>query len=99
MASANSIPIERVLAALASYGCDPISRGNGQHEARCPVHRGSRKNLSVAEAEDGRVLVNCFHADQSGRGCSAEEIVHALGLEMRDLFPGRRRGSTNGAEG
>jgi len=37
--------------------------------------------LSIGEAGDGTVLVKCFH------GCSASDVVHALGLELADLFP------------
>lgn len=47
----------------------------------CPVHESkSRSSLSIKQAEDGRVLLHCF------AGCSALEIVHALGLELADLF-------------
>src|SRR4051812_29050076 len=37
--------------------------------------------LSVREASDGTVLVHCFH------GCSAAEVMKAVGLELSDLFP------------
>ena len=46
----------------------------------CPAHDDRNASLSVAEGDDGRVLVKCF------AGCSVEEIVAELGLEMRDLF-------------
>jgi hypothetical protein len=53
--------------------------GNG-FTARCPVHDDRANSLSVAEGDDGRVLVNC-HA-----GCETAAIVRTLGLELRDLF-------------
>ena len=47
----------------------------------CPAHDDQRASLSVSEGEDGRALVKC-HA-----GCSAQEVVSALGLTLRDLMP------------
>ena len=65
--------------------------GAGKWEAYCPVHEnpssGHNRSLSVAEGQDGRVLLHC-HA-----GCSPEDIVGALGLTMADLFPPRADGS------
>lgn len=54
--------------------------GSGQWSARCPAHDDRRSSLSVSIGEGGRVLLKC-HA-----GCTAEEIVTALGLSMKDLF-------------
>jgi putative DNA primase/helicase len=51
--------------------------------ARCPAHDDRRASLSVAEGDDGRVLLRC-HA-----GCSTESVARALGLELRDLFADR----------
>lgn len=48
----------------------------------CPAHRDSQPSLSIHEGEDSRALLKCF------AGCGIEEIVAALGLEMRDLFEG-----------
>jgi len=51
----------------------------------CPVHEsgpGNHNNsLSVAAADDGRILVNCHN------GCDAREIVYAFGLTWKDCFP------------
>ena len=58
--------------------------GNGW-TARCPAHEDRVASLSLDE-DDGKILVHC-HA-----GCTAEDVVAALGLTMRDLFVG-----TNGA--
>ncbi len=55
--------------------------GNGWN-ARCPAHGDSNASLSVSVGDDQRVLVNC-HA-----GCTPEEVVHALGFELRHLFAG-----------
>ena len=73
-------PIEKILARLNSV----VSCGDGW-SARCPGHRDRRNSLSVAEGNDGRVLLYC-HA-----GCSVEKIVDDMGLSMFDLFDRRHR--------
>jgi hypothetical protein len=49
--------------------------------ADCPNGHSSRGTLSVGEADDGRVLLRCF------AGCSAAEVMGAVGLTLSDLFP------------
>ncbi|MBI4491930.1 MAG: AAA family ATPase [Chloroflexi bacterium] len=61
-------------------------------EARCPTHDDRHASLSLAEGDDGRALL-CCHA-----GCSAEQIVGALGLSLADLFPERPNGVARGAD-
>lgn len=53
--------------------------------ARCPAHDDRNPSLSVTEGEDGRILLHCF------AGCETEDILRALGLSWKDLFPGSRR--------
>ncbi len=60
------------------------------HKALCPAHADVNPSLSVLEADDGKVLLRC-HA-----GCDTEEILKALGLDWRDLFP-EDSSPTNGA--
>lgn len=55
--------------------------------ALCPAHGDRNPSLSVRELDDGKVLLKCW------AGCSAEEIVSALGLHLRDLFPDSRHQS------
>lgn len=55
--------------------------GNQKWVARCPAHADKSPSLSVAETGDGKVLLKCF------AGCAADDVVGAIGLEMRDLFP------------
>ena len=57
--------------------------GNG-YRADCPSGHSSRGALSLSEADDGRVMLHCF------AGCSASEVVAALGLSLSDLFPKRQ---------
>lgn len=49
--------------------------------ARCPAHADRTASLSLAEGDDGRVLLHCF------AGCGAADVVHAVGLTLVDLFP------------
>lgn len=48
--------------------------------ACCPAHKDRSASLSVSAGDDDRVLLHCF------AGCSSAEVVHALGLELGDLF-------------
>jgi hypothetical protein len=74
-------PLELVLERLED------ARGAGdKRTARCSAHDDRHASLSITERADGAVLLHCF------AGCPPEEIVAAIGLEMRDLFP-----SENGA--
>jgi hypothetical protein len=54
--------------------------------ARCPAHDDRTPSLSVAEGDDGRVLLRCH------RGCETEAILAKLGLELRDLFAAEGEG-------
>src|SRR4051812_11973390 len=68
-------PIETVLRAL------PDARRSGRGwSARCPAHEDLHASLSIAEGEDGRVLLAC-HA-----GCAVDAITDAIGLRVAELF-------------
>lgn len=49
--------------------------------AVCPAHQDKSPSLSLSQAEDGRALLNCF------AGCKPRDVLGAVGLEMRNLFP------------
>lgn len=51
--------------------------------AKCPSHDDRSPSLSIRELDDGRILIYCF------AGCSALDVLDALGLMMSDLFPDR----------
>lgn len=51
--------------------------------ARCPAHEDKSPSLAITETDDGTVLVHDF------AGCNVSEILHAVGLDLRDLFPER----------
>lgn len=57
--------------------------GAGRWIARCPSHEDRNPSLGIRELDDGTVLIRC-HA-----GCGAADVVAAVGLELRDLFPER----------
>lgn len=65
-------------------------------QACCPAHDDKTPSMHVTEAEDGRLLLKCW------AGCTAAQIVGAVGLELRDLFVSdpskpRRRGPSQKA--
>lgn len=64
---------------LAELLDDVRSCGTGRWKACCPAHADNSPSLSIRES-NARILLHCFS------GCTPEEIVAALGLEMRDLF-------------
>ncbi len=55
------------------------SCGTGRWSACCPAHNDKSPSLSVREA-GSRLLLHCFS------GCTPDEIVLALGLELKGLF-------------
>ncbi len=55
--------------------------GPGRWLARCPAHEDRSPSLSIRELPDGKLLLHDFG------GCDALAIVHAIGLELADLFP------------
>ena len=63
------------------------SDGKGGYMACCPAHDDSNPSMHVNVGDDGRILVKCFS------GCTAAEIVAAMGLKLKDLMPEKTRGS------
>ena len=58
--------------------CKPL--GVDRWLARCPAHADQRPSLSIRETDD-RVLIHCWS------GCSASDVVAAVGLQLDALFP------------
>ncbi|MGA9095403.1 MAG: virulence-associated protein E [Pseudomonas alloputida] len=70
------------------------SAGANKWKACCPAHDDKHPTLAITETSQGVVLLKCW------AGCSTKEIVSAIGLELRDLFPGDkqpRRGPSKAA--
>jgi hypothetical protein len=71
-------PLELLLSKL------PGARKSGSGwSARCPAHEDRHASLSIAQSDDGRVLLHC-HA-----GCDTSAVLAALGLGLPDLFPAK----------
>ena len=70
------------------HGARPA--GKGQWKALCPAHKDRNPSLSVTTGRDGCTLLHC-HA-----GCTTEAVVHALGLNVGDLFTDGASGHGNG---
>lgn len=68
-------PLEMFLGKLD--GARPSGDG---WRAECPNGHRSRYTLSFKQADDGRVLLHCF------AGCTALEVLQAMGLELSDLY-------------
>ena len=81
LAPAGSACLEKVLSCL-----DKVKpAGANKWKACCPAHDDKTPSLAISETSDGTVLLKCWV------GCTAQSIVLAIGLELRDLFPGEKR--------
>lgn len=60
-------------------GIDPKRTSNGFMTC-CPAHDDTNPSLSVGEASDGKILLNCFS------GCTKESICTSLNIQLSDLF-------------
>lgn len=77
--------IERVEHALVKAGRRVRKAGAGL-TAQCPAHPDNEPSLSVNPARDfDGVVLNC-HA-----GCDTDDILHAIGLKVTDLFDNPRQ--------
>jgi len=56
-------------------------KGDNSWIACCPAHDDKNPSLVITE-KNGRVLLHCF-----SHQCDVSDIVHAVGLELSDLFP------------
>ena len=60
---------------------EKVSGKKGHWTACCPAHADKNPSLAITETDDGRILLKCF------AGCSAYEVVSAVGMDLTDLFP------------
>lgn len=81
LATPAAAPVQNVLSRLEVVK----PTGPGKWAARCPGHADQHASLSIAQGDDGRVLLHC-HA-----GCAPVEICQAVGLRLGDLFPAKQR--------
>jgi hypothetical protein len=59
---------------------DRVGKCGKGWSVKCPAHDDRNASLSIGEGDDGRILLKCH------TGCSGEEVVAALGIDMKDLF-------------
>lgn len=59
------------------------NNGPGRWLACCPAHQDRSPSLAVRETSDGTILMKCF------AGCPTGDVLAAIGLELKDLFPER----------
>ena len=78
-------PRDRIADAIEAAG-GKVKRSGAQWAATCPAHEDKTPSLTLGEGTDGRALIRC-HAE-----CQPDDIVAALGLALRDLFPESTRG-------
>jgi DNA primase len=71
------MPVEALLSRLTK-----VRGRNGSWTACCPAHEDKSPSLAIKEV-DGKVLVHCFG------GCSVEQVVGAVGMDLTELFPPR----------
>ena len=72
-------PLENLLSRLEN-----VQKRGERYRAKCPAHGGKNTGtLSVSETNEGKILIKCWV------GCSAQEVICSIGLEMTDLFPAR----------
>jgi len=72
-------PLDIVLSKLEGHKLK--QSGRGAWIACCPHHDDRTPSLSIREGEDGRVLIHCHG------GCSVDQVVGSMGLDLSDLFP------------
>ena len=60
---------------------EKVKGSKGRWTACCPAHADRSPSLAITHLDDGRILLKCFG------GCSAYEIVAAVGMDIGDLFP------------
>lgn len=72
--------VESIVARL-----EGVQRSGKGWRARCPACSGRSGKVTITEGDDGRALLHCFG------GCSALEVVQAIGFALADLFPERLR--------
>lgn len=62
-----------------------VQRSGQRWRADCPNGHKTHGTLSLAQGDDGRLLLHCF------AGCSTADVLGALGLTLGDVMPERLR--------
>lgn len=72
---------ERLRDRLHEHGSTIRDNKQGHFMAQCPHHGDNNPSLGVDDKGD-RVMVRCY------AGCHTDDVVAALGMELKDLFDG-----------
>ncbi len=59
--------------------------------ALCPAHDDRSPSLSIRATDDGKTLIHCFS------GCAPDDILTAIGLTWKDLYPERDKAAYEAA--
>ena len=79
-----SITVSKFLSKL-----DGVRVSGEQWIARCPCRDDDQSpSLSIAQGNEGRVLVRCH---RGGNSCDTKEICEAMGITINDLYPPREK--------
>lgn len=73
--------LERLLSSLEKVEKLPPGNHQARYRACCPAHGDKNPSLSITLSNSDTILLKCW------AGCSAHDVVHAVGMEMTDLFP------------
>lgn len=56
----------------------------------CPAHDDRHSSFIMSQKADGTILMKCF------AGCSISDICRSINIEIKDLFPYKKRGGRGG---
>ena len=79
-----------MLDAIVSKFSGRIKKGKG-YNVICPTHSDKQPSLSINPGKDGRVVMHCQ------AGCSTKDILAAVALTERDLFPAHMQAARGSA--
>lgn len=81
----NTTAYERITDALRSAGMH-VTTFSRSTRSQCPLHARRRDSLAInlPDRPDGPLLVHCF------AGCDTQDVLAAIGLDLRDLYDGDR---------
>ena len=65
---------------ILSHFTNPKQQGGSQWRANCPACGDTKGHLYIAQAPDGKILLDCK------KGCTFSDIISAAGLNASDCF-------------
>lgn len=73
-------PLQKILQEIERT-TGPATRRGSNYELRCPAHPDHDPSLGLTENLEQHALLYCQ------AGCATVDILHAVGLDLRDLYP------------